>query len=105
MDKVHYNIGDVADILGESISSVRYWTDYFSQYVRPGRNSRGYRQYSAEDIRVLKRIVFLLKERKMSLEGAMAALAVGDDREENSYKVVEQLKELRQMLVDIHSSL
>lgn len=105
MDKVYYNIGEVAADLGESVSLVRYWTDYFSRYVRPVRNSRGYRQYSQEDIRVLKRIAFLVKERKMTLEGVSAALAVKDDRAENAYKVVEQLKELREILKDIHNSL
>lgn len=105
MDKIYYNIGDVAQILGESVSLVRYWTGYFSKHVRPVRNSRGYRQYSQDDIKVLKRISFLVRERKMTLEGVASALEIKDDRSENAYKVVEQLKELRELLVNIHSSL
>ena len=70
MAKVIYTMGETAEILGENVSAVRYWSNYFEQFVKPVRNAKGNRLYHPEDIETLKQIQFLVKEQGLTLEGA-----------------------------------
>lgn len=45
-EKLYYSIGEVAAILGESTSLVRFWSDTFSDFVRPERNRKGNRRFT-----------------------------------------------------------
>ena len=76
MDRLYYSIGEVAEMLGENVSLVRFWSDSFPKFVRPKRNAKGNRMYSKDDIDMLKRIYFLVKECGMTLEGAAKRLQV-----------------------------
>ena len=49
IEKLYYTIGEVADLLGENTSLVRFWSDKFSSYIKPERNKKGNRKYSAEE--------------------------------------------------------
>ena len=40
-EKLYYSIGEVSEILGESTSLVRFWSDSFPEFVRPERNKKG----------------------------------------------------------------
>ena len=54
MEKLFYSISEVADILGESVSLVRFWSNSFPKYIKPERNAKGNRLYTSDDIDVLK---------------------------------------------------
>ena len=71
MERLFYTIGEVADMLGENVSLVRYWSDYFCKFLKPHRNAKGNRMYTSEDIEVLRQIYYLVKGQKMTLEGAV----------------------------------
>ena len=43
MEKYLYTIGEVAEILGESVSLVRFWSNEFAKFIKPQRNARGNR--------------------------------------------------------------
>ena len=91
MEKVFYTIGEVAEILGESASLVRYWTNTFSKFLKPKRNAKGNRLYKKEDIDTIKQIHLLVKTEGMTLEGASAhddGVARGDGLE--AFQVVGQ---------------
>ena len=45
MSKLFYTIGETAEILGENVSLVRYWSGYFGKYLKNSRTSRGDRRY------------------------------------------------------------
>ena len=60
MEKLFYTIGEVAGEIGESVSLVRFWSNYFAQFIKPRRNAKGNRQYTAQDIEVLKQIHYLV---------------------------------------------
>lgn len=105
MDKYFYSIGEVAEILGESPSLVRFWTDSFPKFVRPQRGSNGNRIYLAKDIEMLKQIHLLVKVEGYTLEGAAKRLrgevkGIGDKA-----KALESLKAIRSQLVEIRKSL
>lgn len=105
MDKLYYSIGEAAQILGESTSLVRFWTDSFSKFLKPRRNVKGNRIYTAEEIETLKQIHFLVKSQGMTLEGAARRLAEERKKVDSRVKALDTLKEIRAQLVEIRSTL
>jgi len=53
--KLFYSIGEVAEILGEQTSAVRYWEKEFD-IIRPQKNKKGNRLFTAEDVENLQMI-------------------------------------------------
>lgn len=105
MEKLFYSIGEVAGILGESVSLVRFWSNSFPKFIKPKRNAKGNRLYTAEDIEVLKQILFLVKVQGLTLEGAAKRMAEDRRSTESRIKAIEALKEMREQLVEVKNSL
>lgn len=105
MEKLIYTIGEAAEILGESISLVRYWSNQFPKHLKPRRNAKGNRQYFAEDIEVLKKIHYLVKVKGMTLEGADMALSSDKSPVDKKVKALDSLKAIREQLVEVRKSL
>ena len=61
MEKLYWTIGEVAEMLGESVPLVRSWADGFPELVRPARNAKGNRLFTARTeterrVKVLERL-------------------------------------------------
>ena len=104
-EKLYYSIGEVAELLGESTSLVRFWTDSFSNFVRPERNAKGDRKYTPKDIENLRIIHHLVKDKKMTLEGAAARMKGNKEGLDNRAEVVQRLKGIKERLQDIAKSI
>ncbi len=105
MEKIYYSIGETAEILGESTSLVRFWTNSFEKFLNPRRNAKGNRIYTADEIDTLKQIHLLVKEQGMTLEGAARKLAEDRRSVDSRVKALDTLKEIRAQLAEIRSSL
>ncbi|MBR1405655.1 MAG: MerR family transcriptional regulator [Bacteroidales bacterium] len=105
MEKIYYTIGETAEILGESTSLVRFWTNSFEKFLNPRRNAKGNRIYTADEIDTLKQIHLLVKEQGMTLEGAARRLAEDRRSVDSRVKALDTLKEIRAQLAEIRSSL
>ena len=105
MEKLFYSISEVSEILGESVSLVRFWSNSFPRHIKPRRNAKGNRQYTVDDIDTLKQIHFLVKEKGMTLEGAQKSLSADKSKVDRSVKALESLKEIRAQLVLVKNSL
>ncbi|MBP5486326.1 MAG: MerR family transcriptional regulator [Bacteroidales bacterium] len=105
MDKLYYTIGEAAEILGESTSLVRFWSNSFPKYLKPKRNAKGNRLFTAEDMDCLKQIHLLVKEQGLTLEGASKKLAAERKAVDGRVKALDSLKEIRKQLVDVKKSL
>ena len=105
MEKLFYSIGEVAEILGESTSAVRFWSNSFPRFIKPQRNAKGNRLYTREDIETFKQIHLLVKDNGMTLEGAAKKMA--DDRRsvENRVKALDALKRIRSELVAVKKNI
>lgn len=105
MDKYLYTIGEVAEILGENVSLVRFWSNEFSRFIKPQRNAKGNRLYTKDDVETFKHIHVLVKVEGLTLEGAAKRLK-GDRKDViNKARVLESLKAIRQQLVEIREEL
>ena len=105
MAKLLYSMGEVAAILGESTSAVRYWSNYFEKFIKPARNAKGNRLFHPEDVETLQQVQFLLKKQGMTLEGAAARLAEDRRSVEKRVKALNSLKEIRAQLVEVRKAL
>lgn len=105
MDKMIYTIGEVASLLGESVSCIRYWTNSFPEQLAPKRNAKGNRLYSPDDLEVLRNVQYLLKDKGLTIEGAIRQFADDTSLVERRRKAVESLKGIREALVEIRNSL
>lgn len=105
MDKLYYTIGEVSELLGESTSLVRFWSNSFPKYIKPKRNAKGNRLYTAEDVECLKQVHLLVKEQGLTLEGASRKLAADRKKVEGRVKVLDSLKEIRSQLIQVKKAL
>ncbi len=105
MAKLLYTMGEVATELGENTSAVRYWSNYFEQFVKPQRNAKGNRLYHPEDIETLKQIQYLLKKQGLTLEGTRQRMTEDRSSVEKRVKVLDMLKEIREDLLQVRKSL
>lgn len=105
MEKYFYTIGEVAEILGESTSLVRFWANEFPKFIRPQRNAKGNRLFSKEDVETFKHIHLLVKVEGLTLEGAAKRLK-GDRKDViNKAKVLDSLKSIRSQLAEIREEI
>lgn len=105
MKKLYYTIGEVAEILGENTSLVRFWTNSFEKFLKPRRNAKGNRLYTEEEIDTLKHIHLLVKRQGMTLDGAARRMAEDRKSVESRVKALDTLKEIRAQLEEIRQSL
>jgi len=96
VDKKYYSIGEVADLFKIKTSHIRFWTNEFGIKVRTAR--KGDRLYTEEQIKELKAIYHLVKERGFTLTGAKAKL-----KEQNKLDV--ETVDLRQSLLLLRTKL
>lgn len=105
MAKMIYTMGEVAQLLGENPSAVRYWSNYFEKFVKPQRNAKGNRLYHPEDIDTLRQIQYLLKNQGLTLEGAVQRLTEDRRTVDKRMKAIEKLKDIRAQLVAVRQGL
>lgn len=69
-----HSMADASELVGVAPHVLRQWEERFAQF-RPKRDRAGRRVYSGQDIAVARRIKELLRDEKMTGEGAAKALA------------------------------
>lgn len=105
MEKLFYTIGEVADAIGESVSLVRFWSNSFPKLIKPSRNAKGNRLYSAADLEAFRQMHYLVKEKGLTLEGAGKQMSAERASVEARVKVLSSLKAIRSQLCDIKKDL
>ncbi len=101
-------MGEVTEMFDVEPTVIRYWCTQFS-CLRPKRNAKGNRLFTQQDIERLKRIHHLLRERKLTIEGAQKAMRKrsisAEEVSDNDMVLLEQLQTLRAMLVEMRESI
>lgn len=103
LEKSYFTIGEVAEMIGESASLLRFWEKTFSQ-IAPVKTNKGIRKYNKKDIEFIKHIHFLVKQKGYTLEGAKQLLK--DEKKTSSeQEMIQQLTEIKEFLVTIKNKL
>lgn len=107
-EKLYYSMGEVAEMFDVNPSLIRYWGSQFDA-LRPKRNKKGNRMFTPADVETLKLIYHLVKERKMTLEGARKALkaerAAAKSDVAPEVELLERLQGVRAMLLQVRETL
>lgn len=101
--KNYYSIGLVAEMFKVNQSLIRLWENEFD-ILKPRKNGKGDRLFRPEDIKNLKLIFHLLRERKYTMEGAKEFLKQ-NKRAEEKFQLIESLKKLKGFLNELKSDL
>ena len=122
-NKLFFNIGEVCEITDTQPYVLRYWESEFAA-LAPAKNSSGQRIYRRKDIETVLRIKQLLYEEGFTIAGAKKRLEVelggrGNTPqamaslpetevatvEEGDGDVVEQVKAMREVLLEVRNEL
>jgi DNA-binding transcriptional MerR regulator len=99
IEKRYHTIGEVAAMLNESPSLIRFWEKEFD-VLRPSKTEGGTRKYSEKDIRMLRMIHHLVKENGYTLQGAAEYIRRQPDAADTA-QVIDSLKRVRSFLAEI----
>lgn len=102
-EKMYYSIGTVAEMFKVNQSLVRFWENEFD-ILKPKKNGKGDRLFRPEDVKNLKLIYHLLRERKYTLEGAKEFLK-NNKKANEKFAMIEQLKKLKGFLNELKANL
>lgn len=106
LTKLYYTISEVATLFQINASTLRFWEKEFpTQLGKLRKNKKGDRYYSKEDMEKVKLIYHLVKEKKMTLEGAREYLKDTRKSIKDSINMVETLEEVKQFLISLKKSI
>ncbi|MEQ8470809.1 MAG: MerR family transcriptional regulator [Marinoscillum sp.] len=104
IEKKYFTIGEVADELGVATSLIRFWEGEFD-IIKPKKNRKGNRQFTKEDIKNVRLIYYLVKEKGFTLQGARDFIKNDVDAATNKVELIESLKKVRNFLVSLKKEL
>jgi DNA-binding transcriptional MerR regulator len=100
VEKLYYSIGEVANMFGVNTSLIRFWEKNFD-IIKPKKNKKGNRLFTKSDIQHFKMIYHLVKEQRLTLEGARLKLTENKTETVNNFEAIDSLKRIREMLVEV----
>ena len=106
--KYYYTMSEVCNILEVKPHVLRFWETQFPQ-LNPKRKEGSNRRYTQKDIELLKKIQYLLYEKKFKIKGAKKALRNVEDIstkknvqiDMESYESKRALKRLKNKLTEL----
>lgn len=104
LDKKFYKIGDVAQILGIPMSTLRYWETQFT-IIKPRRNAKNIRFYTPNDIETIRKVYYLVKEKGLKLDAAQEQIRANRDGVDKRFEVIDKLKTIKSDLQSLQQAL
>ncbi len=103
-EKRYYGIGEVAKAFGVNTSQIRFWEKEFD-ILKPKKNTKGNRNFTHEDLKNLKLIYHLVKERGFTLEGAKIQLKEKPKKIKDNFEIIARLETIKEELKTIKNQL
>lgn len=101
--KRYYSIGAVTEMFKVNHSLLRFWESEFD-IIKPKKNGKGDRFFRPEDVKNLRMIYHLLRERKYTIEGAKEFLRKSKTAEKK-YELIASMKDLKVFLLELKAGL
>jgi DNA-binding transcriptional MerR regulator len=102
--KLYYSIGEVSELLDVNPSLLRFWEKEFD-LVHPNKNKKGNRIYTEKDVKNLRMIHYLVKERGFTLDGAKKKLKEDPKELEEKSDLIDTLNGVKTLLLELKESL
>lgn len=103
-EKLYYSIGEVASMFDVNTSLIRYWEKEFD-IIKPKKNKKGNRLFTAADVENLRIIYHLVKERGYTLQGAKDKLKDNKDDVSDNVELIARLENIKAFLIELKNSL
>ncbi|MDP3313685.1 MerR family transcriptional regulator [Lutibacter sp.] len=103
-EKRYYKIGEVAKAFGLNTSHIRFWENEFD-VLQPKKNKKGNRLFTPEDIKNLKLIYHLVKEKGFTLDGAKSKLKENPEGVKNNHDIILKLQGIKAELLKIKNQI
>lgn len=103
-EKRYYKIGEVAQAFQVNTSLIRFWEKEFD-VLKPKKNAKGNRLFTQEDLKNIKVIFNLVKERGFTLDGAKQKLKKNPEGIFNNQEIISRLEAVKAELVNIKNQL
>lgn len=98
--KLYYSIGEVAEMFDVNASLIRFWEKEFS-LIKPKKNKKGNRLFTAKDIENLRNIYTLVKEQGYTLDGAKIQLKSVKGDLNDKHLVISKLEKIKSSLLEL----
>ena len=102
--KQYYGIGEVAAMFHVNTSLIRFWETEFSD-IKPRKNKKGDRYFTPADIKTLEQIHFLLRQKKLTIEGAKEYLKANARDGSTKMELVRSLEKIKAFLLELKARL
>jgi len=103
-EKRYYKIGEVARAFGLNTSHIRFWEKEFD-ILKPKKNKKGNRLFTQEDIKNLKWIYHLVKEKGFTLEGAKGKMKGSPKSIKDNQDIITRLESVKAELIKIKNQI
>ena len=103
-EKRYYTIGELAKAMEVNTSLIRFWEKEFD-VLQPKKNAKGNRKFTTEDVKNLKLIYHLVKERGFTLDGAKTHLKDRKKEDNSNFDIIQKLESVRAELLKIKGQL
>jgi DNA-binding transcriptional MerR regulator len=104
VEKRYYSIGEVADLLQVNPSLLRFWEMEFP-FVHPKKNKKGDRQYSRQDLDMLRLVYDLVKEKGYTLQGARDFIKAKEHKVQQNAEIIVSLQKVKAFLTELRDGL
>ena len=102
--KLYYTIGEVAKMFNIKTSHIRFLENNFT-ILKKERETNRNRKYSDKDIENIKFILYLTKDRRLTIEGAQKYLQNDKKAAERNFAVVQKLQSIKEQLIAIKTEI
>jgi len=99
-EKRYYKIGEVAKAFGVNTSHIRFWEKEFD-ILKPKKNKKGNRLFTQGDLKNLKLIYHLVKEKGYTLEGAKSKMREKPKETVGNHEIIMRLEKIKAELLKI----
>ncbi len=103
-EKRYYKIGEVAKAFNVNTSLIRFWEKEF-EVLKPKKNAKGDRKFTPEDIKNLKLIYYLVKDKGFTLEGAKIHLKEEKQKTLKNFEIITKLEYIKNELLKFKKQL
>ena len=103
-EKRYYSIGEIAKAFDVNASLIRFWEKEFD-ILKPKKNAKGNRMFTPEDLKNLKTIYHLVKEKGFTLDGAKDFLKNNKKNPLNTIEIIEKLEFIKKQLIIIKNEI
>ncbi len=102
--KQYYGIGEVARMFKVNTSLIRFWETEFSE-IKPRKNKKGDRYCTLDDVKTIQLIHFLLRQKKLTIEGAKEYLKTHSHEGPAKLDMIRSLEKIKAFLLELKARL